>query len=151
MTPYRAIETDPESWHNCEECEWSGEFGAEDHCERTGHRVRAERWRYFERHSRVEAYGIEGDRENTPPGIEGRALFYALTDYEDGSDYFKILDSPTWEDLRKAATNMMILTEDTHHCFLEGFDLVGRAEAIEALAKAGIDDLIPVYRFSMGS
>ena len=45
------IECDAGSWHSCEECDWAADHGGEGHCERTGHRVRSERWKYYEQTS----------------------------------------------------------------------------------------------------
>lgn len=90
-----------------------------------------------------------------PVGIRGRALFFERTDYENGADFFEIVDQPEWRDLCDVATRMMITTEDTHHCFFEDFYRVERAEAIEArrlAEQAGLEAAgLPVYRFSMGS
>lgn len=156
-TPYRAIECDRGGWHSCQDpdCDWAGEYGGEDHCERTGHRVRAGSWKYYEKHCEVEAYPIGGQEALTPPGIEGAALFFELTDYEDGDDWFEILEKPDWEAIRQAASRMMSTTEDTHHCFLEGVFRVKRAEVVEIRSRAIEAGFcpggLPVYRLSMGS
>ena len=156
-TPCRARKLRGGSRHSCTECGWSGDHGAEDHTERTGHRTRADHWVFFEKHCDVEAHPPDSDRMLSPPGIEGRALFFEPADYVQGSDWYEILKDPTWKELTEAASRIMVATEDTHHCFFEDFHRLDDSDpgtwAIRARAiDSGLDAYdLPVYRFSMGS
>jgi hypothetical protein len=67
----------------------------------------------------------------------GRDEFYggaASRDYES-----PVLEDPTWLDLCVHANRMILTTGDEHHCFLEGFDIVGQ------------DGDVQLAEFAMGS
>lgn len=50
-----------------------------------------------------------------------------------------VLESPTWLDLCVQANDMIRVTRDRHHCFLEGFDVTGQEDGVQ------------IACFSMGS
>lgn len=54
----------------------------------------------------------------------------------------EVLTDPTWLDILKAADDMICVTKDTHHCFLEAVHRDSQSQEING---------VPVYRFSMGS
>ena len=55
--------------------------------------------------------------------VKGKVRFYQKHDefYGKGKDYVsKVVENPTWLDVSKLANNMIKVTGDKHHIFLEG-------------------------------
>lgn len=74
--------------------------------------------------------------------IEGPCVLVAKHDpfFGEGSDYRSPpLESPTWWVVLEHANRMIEVTGDEHHVFLEG------------VARKGMLDGVPSYRFEMGS
>ena len=74
--------------------------------------------------------------------IEGDVIFECSYDgfWGKGRDYRCVMTDPTYMDIWEAASEMIEVTGDYHHVFLEGF------------SKSGVeDDGTPIYEFYMGS
>lgn len=78
--------------------------------------------------------------------VEGKCI---LVDYGDYTDYTSgIIENPTWGKVMLRFNDAMRITDDYHHCYLEGLQVTTRDQWPKGLK---VPRGVKVYKFSKGS
>ena len=103
-------------------------------------------------------YSVYSNYDNPENNLKEIAVEGLVRFIHEGTETFgngsgwksEILENPTWLDVAVLSNEMMLITSDYHHCFLEGVYKHGDGE-VRIGAKGEDDEVVQEYKISMGS